>query len=168
VPSRRTRYNGHQLRLPRGTRILRTAAGQTEAGLTVDFSGHAVIVFDGECAFCNRWVNLLLRFDRKDIFRFAARQSQSGAAYSRDAGLPEAGVGSIILVEDNRVRLRSDAVLRMLGLLGFPFRLAAVFRLIPASVRDAVYDVIARNRTRWFGRLPSCRIPTSSERHRFI
>ena len=87
----------------------------------MDSSGHAVVVFDGECAFCNRWVDFLLRFDRKDTFRFAARQSQSGAAFSRDAGLPEAGVGSIILVEEKTIRLRSEAVLRMLELLGLPF-----------------------------------------------
>jgi hypothetical protein len=51
----------------------------------VDSSGHAVVVFDGECAFCNRWVDFLLRVDRKDTFRFSARQSQSGAAFSREA-----------------------------------------------------------------------------------
>jgi predicted DCC family thiol-disulfide oxidoreductase YuxK len=129
---------------------------------------HAVVVFDGECAFCNRWVNLLLRFDRKDVFRFAARQSESGAAFSRAAGLPEAGTGSIVLVEGSHVLLRSDAVLRMLSLLGFPFDLTAILRIVPASIRDAVYDVIARNRTRWFGRTQSCRIPAPAERHRFI
>ena len=131
-------------------------------------SGHAVVVFDGECAFCNRWVDFLLRFDRKDTFRFAARQSQSGAAFSRDAGLPEAGVGSIILVEEKTIRLRSEAVLRMLELLGLPFSLAGIFRLIPVSLRDAVYDTIARNRTRWFGRTSTCRAPMPAERHRFI
>jgi predicted DCC family thiol-disulfide oxidoreductase YuxK len=134
----------------------------------VDSSGHAVVVFDGECAFCNRWVDFLLRFDRKDTFRFGARQSQSGAAFSREAGLPEAGVGSIILVEGKTIRLRSEAVLRMLELLGLPFSLAGIFRVIPVSLRDAVYDTIARNRTRWFGRMSTCRVPMPAERHRFI
>jgi predicted DCC family thiol-disulfide oxidoreductase YuxK len=134
----------------------------------VDLARHAVVVFDGECAFCNRWVDFLLRLDRKDVFRFTARQSKSGAAFSRDAGLPEAGVGSIVLVEGTGIRLRSDAVLRMLSLLGFPFKLTAIFRLIPSSLRDTVYDVIARNRTRWFGKTQTCRIPSASERQRFI
>jgi predicted DCC family thiol-disulfide oxidoreductase YuxK len=128
----------------------------------------AVVVFDGECAFCNRWVDFLLRFDRNDVFRFAARQSESGAVYCRCAGLPEAGVGSIVLVEDSRILVRSDAVLRMLSLLGFPFKLAAIFRLIPAAVRNAIYNAIARNRTRWFGKTQTCRIPVPAERHRFI
>jgi predicted DCC family thiol-disulfide oxidoreductase YuxK len=134
----------------------------------VDSSEHAVVVFDGECAFCNRWVDFLLRFDRQDTFRFVARQSESGAAFSRAAGLPEAGVGSIILVEGVTTRLRSDAVLRMLELLGLPFSLAGIFRVIPVSIRDAVYDTIARNRTKWFGKMSVCRVPTPAERHRFI
>lgn len=131
-------------------------------------TAHAVVVFDGECAFCNRWVDFLLRLDRKDIFRFTARQSESGAAFSRQAGLPEQGTGSIVLVEGRNIRLRSEAVLRMLSLLGFPFSLTAIFRVIPVAIRDAVYDFIARNRTRWFGRAQSCRIPSPAERHRFV
>jgi predicted DCC family thiol-disulfide oxidoreductase YuxK len=134
----------------------------------VDSSRHAVVVFDGECAFCNRWVDFLLQFDRRDVFRFTARQSESGAAFSRQAGLPEWGVGSITVVEDGRVLLRSTAVLRMFSLLGFPFSLTAVFRLIPAGLRDVVYDFIARNRIRWFGRMQACRLPAPAERHRFL
>ena len=129
---------------------------------------HAVVVFDGECAFCNRWVDFLLRFDRRDSFRFTARQSESGAVFSREAGLPPAGVGSIVLVEEKTIRLRSEAVLRMLELLGFPFSLAGIFGLIPVFIRDAVYELIARNRTRWFGRMSTCRVPLPAERHRFI
>jgi predicted DCC family thiol-disulfide oxidoreductase YuxK len=127
-----------------------------------------VVVFDGECAFCNRWVDFLLRFDRRDVFRFTARQSDSGTAFLRQAGMPGAGMGSIILVEAGRVLTRSSAVLRMFSLLGFPFSLTAGFRLIPASLRDAVYDLIARNRIRWFGRTQTCRLPAPAERHRFL
>jgi predicted DCC family thiol-disulfide oxidoreductase YuxK len=134
----------------------------------MESGGHAVVVFDGECAFCSHWVDFLLRFDRSDTFRFAARQSQSGAAFSREAGLPETGVGSIILVEGKTIRLRSEAVLRMLKLLGLPFSVAGIFRVVPVSVRDAVYDTVARNRTRWFGKMATCRTPAPAERHRFI
>jgi len=129
---------------------------------------HSIVVFDGECAFCNRWVDFLLRFDHKDIFRFTSRQSESGAALSREIGLPAGGVGSIVLVEGSRILLRSDAVLRMLALLGFPFSLTAIFQLIPAAIRDSVYDIIARHRTRWFGKTQVCRVPAPAERHRFI
>jgi predicted DCC family thiol-disulfide oxidoreductase YuxK len=131
-------------------------------------SRHAVVIFDGECKFCNRWVDFLLRFDRRDVFRFAARQTEAGAAFLQQAGLPECGVGSIILAEDGSVLVRSAAVLRILDLLGFPFSLAAVFRLIPTTPRDAVYEWFARNRLKWFGRRSTCRLPSEAERHRFL
>ncbi len=129
---------------------------------------HAVVVFDGECSFCNGWIDFLLRFDKKEIFRFSARQSETGAAFALQHGIPPGGTGSIIVVEDQQIRLRSDAVLRMLSLLGFPFSLMGIFRVIPAALRDAVYDLIARNRKRWFGKTVQCRIPAPSERHRFL
>ena len=129
---------------------------------------HAVVVFDGECSFCNGWIDFLLRFDRKDVFRFSARQSEAGASFALQSGIPEGGAGSILVVEGERIRLRSDAVLRMLSLLGFPFSLLGILRVIPAGLRDAVYDVIARNRQRWFGRRVQCRVPTPEERHRFL
>jgi predicted DCC family thiol-disulfide oxidoreductase YuxK len=133
----------------------------------VGLAGQAIVIFDGECAFCNRWIDFLLRFDRRDVFRFSARQSPAGASLLQQVGLPEAGAGSIILVEHRAVLLRSAAVLRMMSLLGFPFSLAAMFRLIPVTVRDAVYEWFARNRLKWFGRR-TCRVPSEAERHRFF
>ena len=74
----------------------------------------------------------------------------------------------MIVGEDKRIRLRSDAVLCMLSLLGFPFSLPKIFLLIPAALRDAIYNLIARNRKRWFGKTTQCRNPPSSERQRFL
>ena len=130
-------------------------------------AGKAVVIFDGECAFCNRWVDFLLRFDGNDIFRFSARQNPAGASFLQQVGLPECGAGSIILVERGAVLLRSAAVLRMMSLLGFPFSLAAVFRFLPCTLRDLVYEWFARNRLKWFGRR-TCRVPSVAERHRFL
>jgi predicted DCC family thiol-disulfide oxidoreductase YuxK len=131
-------------------------------------ASHAIVIFDGECVFCNRWVDFLLRFDRHDVFRFAARQSECGASLLRHAGLPEKGVGSIILVERGALLQRSAAVLGILSLLGFPFSLATVFRLIPRAPTDVIYDWVARNRLKWFGRRAACRLPSEAERHRFL
>ena len=102
-------------------------------------------------------VDFLLRSDRRDVFRFAAGQTESGAAFLRQASLPEGGVGSIILVERVAVLQRSSAVLRILELLGLPFCLATVFRIIPTAPRDHVYEWFARTRLKWFGRLQACR-----------
>lgn len=136
---------------------------------TIDrVSQHAVVIFDGECGFCDGWIQFLLRFDRKEAFRFCARQSEAGAAISSRIGLPPGGVGSIVVVEGKRIHLRSGAVLRMLSLLGFPFSLIGVLRWIPERLRDAGYDLIARNRKRWFGGVTQCRVPAPSERHRFL
>lgn len=134
----------------------------------MDRARHSVVIFDGECVFCNRWVDFLLRFDRHDVFRFAARQTEAGAAFMRQSGLPVGGVGSIIVAEDGAVLVRSAAVLRILTLLGFPFSLAAVFQLIPSGPRDFIYAWFARNRLKWFGRRSSCRLPSKAERHRFF
>ena len=129
---------------------------------------HAVVISDGECSFCNRWVDVLLRFDRKDIFHFAARQSETGAVFAAQSGLAPEGMGSIIVVQNSQILLRSDAVLRLLTLLGLPFSLMGVFRLISTSLRDAAYDVIARNRHRWSGKALQCGSPSPAERHRFL
>jgi predicted DCC family thiol-disulfide oxidoreductase YuxK len=127
----------------------------------------AIVIFDGECAFCSRWVDFLLRFDRRDIFRFSARQNPAGASFLQQVVLPECGAGSIILVDHGAVLLRSAAVLRMMSLLGFPFSLAAVFRVVPGKLRDVVYEWFAQNRLKWFGRR-ICRVPSEADRHRFL
>ena len=121
---------------------------------------HPVVLFDGECALCNRSVNFLLKVDRNDVFRFATLPSAS-----RTSGdVP----GSVVLSENGHMYTRSEAVIRIFRRLGFPFSIALVFRLIPRGLRDAAYDWIARNRYRWFGRQDTCRLPKPEERHKFI
>ncbi len=116
---------------------------------------HPVVLFDGECALCNGSVNFLLKVDRNDVFRFAT--------------LPSGGAGqSVVLSENGHLYRRSEAVIRIGRRLGFPYSMAAVFLFIPASLRDAAYNWIARNRYRWFGRLETCRLPTPKERHKFL
>jgi len=128
----------------------------------VGTGGHVVVIFDGECNVCNGWADFLLRFDKKDIFRFAALQSEVGTRLANGVE------GSIVLVDGSAVLVRSDAVLRMLALLGFPFSLAGIARVIPRGLRDAVYDFVARNRIKWFGRRDTCRVPTAEERGKFL
>ncbi len=129
---------------------------------------HAVIVFDGECSVCSRWIDFLLRFDKREVFRFTARQSVTGARFAAQHGIPPGGVGSIIVVEAEKVLLRSDAVLRIFTLLGAPFSALGLFRIVPASWRDPAYDAFSRNRQRWFSKPITCRLPTPAERHRFL
>jgi predicted DCC family thiol-disulfide oxidoreductase YuxK len=125
------------------------------------------IYFDGYCGLCDRFVQFVLRRDRAGRYRFAPLQG-STAQERVPATLDPRASQTVILEEAGRFRVRSDAALEILSGLGGAWRLAGLLRVIPRPVRDAVYDLVARNRNRWFGRLAECRIPQPSERDRFL
>jgi predicted DCC family thiol-disulfide oxidoreductase YuxK len=142
------------------------AAGASFADLLPPGAG-AIVVFDGLCHFCDRSVQFMLRHDRRGELRFAPSQSAVAARILARAGLPGAP-GTIVLVEADRISLRSTATLRIARRLGIPWSLAGVLLWVPARLRDPLYAVVARNRLRWFGRRDSCRIPTPDEARRFL
>jgi predicted DCC family thiol-disulfide oxidoreductase YuxK len=109
----------------------------------------------------------MLRHDREGVLRIAPSQSAVASTILTRAGLPSAP-GTIVLVEADRVSLRSTASLRIARRLGLPWSLASVLLWVPAWLRDPVYAVVARNRLRWFGRRDTCRIPTPDEASRFL
>ena len=128
-----------------------------------------MVLFDGLCGLCNHWVDFILARDRAGTFRFAALQSAAGRALLERHGLPADYAESVLLVHDDRVAHRSEAVLRILRALGAPWAgLALALTLVPRGLRDRVYDVIAKRRTRWFGRRAACRLPAPHERARFL
>jgi predicted DCC family thiol-disulfide oxidoreductase YuxK len=127
-----------------------------------------VILFDGVCNLCNWWVSFVMARDHHRRFRFATLQGRTGTALMRATYGNAAAPDSIVLVNEKRVSTRSSAALRILRLLGFPWSLATVFLLVPPPIRDAVYDLIARNRYRWFGQPSTCRLPTPEERGFFL
>ncbi|WP_017114897.1 DCC1-like thiol-disulfide oxidoreductase family protein, partial [Xanthomonas vasicola] len=112
----------------------------------------ATIVFDGVCLLCNSWVKFLLRHDQRARYRFAAMQGQAGRALLRQHGLDPDDPLSFLLVDATGAWTDSDAIVRVLAGLGGFWRLAGVLRVVPRSVRDIGYRLIARNRYRWFGR----------------
>ena len=126
-----------------------------------------IILFDGVCNLCNAVFGFLIDKDREDAFRFAALQSEIGAQLAGRHGVAASDVGSVILIEGDRVFTRSAAALRIAR--GLPhLRLLYPLMVVPAFFRDAVYDWVARNRYRWFGRREACRLPGSGERDRFL
>lgn len=129
---------------------------------------HAVVLFDGVCNLCNASVNFVIDRDPAGYFRFGALQSEEAAPLLRRAGLAPDHLGSIVLVEGGQVYTRSTAALRIARRLSGAWPLLAVFLAVPRPIRDAVYDVIARYRYRWFGREEACRIPTPELRARFL
>ncbi|MGV8137766.1 MAG: thiol-disulfide oxidoreductase DCC family protein [Mangrovibacterium sp.] len=129
--------------------------------------GKSLILFDGYCHMCSRVVQLILKFDRNKMFLFAPLESDAGLFWKGKRQIPES-VDSIILIEENCFLIKSDAVLKIARQLGGLFKFLLIFRVIPQSWRNRVYDLIARNRFRWFGRRESCMMPTKEQRKRFI
>ena len=129
---------------------------------------HPIILFDGVCNFCNGAVNFVIRRDRDAVFRFATLQSETGKALQEQYGFNDPQMSSFILIHEGRAYTRSAAALKVGALLPGVWKLSKVFRIIPAFVRDAVYNFIARNRYKWFGRKNACMIPAPGIRERFL
>lgn len=126
-----------------------------------------LVIFDDACAFCHRGVRLILRLDRRGIFRFTGRHSEVARRVVRELMGEAPRPNSMLLVEDGVIYSRSDVPLRVAGRLGLPWRLASVFALIPKPIRDWVYDRVAENRHRLSGRR-ACPVPTPELRARLL
>jgi len=130
-------------------------------------SEHPIIFFDGVCAMCNRFVDVVIRADTQGIFRFAPLQSQT--AKELLPTLPkDAGDWSMVYVDDRGIHEQSDASLEVYRRLGGLWKILSLAQIIPQAIRTPVYRIIARNRYRWFGRRDTCRIPSESEKERFL
>jgi predicted DCC family thiol-disulfide oxidoreductase YuxK len=131
-----------------------------------------VILYDGVCGLCNGFVRFVARRDPHDGLRFAALDSPLGdAVRARHPTL--AGIDSIVLVEhlgtpNECVSTRSDAALRIMSHLPWPSRTWGAARVLPRALRDGLYDLVARNRYRVFGRYDECPLPSAELRHRLI
>ncbi|MFB6162804.1 MAG: thiol-disulfide oxidoreductase DCC family protein [Halococcoides sp.] len=129
---------------------------------------HPVVLFDGICNLCSGFVRFLLPRDPEGTFRFASLQSDVGRAVSAEYGLPTDEFDSVVLIEDGECYTRSDAVLRIVRHLGGPYRLLASARVVPAPIRDVVYDLVATYRYRVFGRREECLRPPEDIESRFL
>lgn len=127
-----------------------------------------LVLFDGVCNLCNGAVQFVIRRDRKGIFRFASLQSQVGERIVKQLRPGTRDLYSIIFLKEGRVYDRSTAALEIARLLGPPWSLFYVFRIVPRFLRDAIYNLIARYRYRLFGKKDECMIPTPELRARFL
>ena len=127
-----------------------------------------VLLFDGTCNLCNATVAFVLPRDQARRFKFLPIQSELGQRTYRGAGLDPAQPGTLMLVTDGEALLRSDAALEIARHLGWPWRAAAWMRCLPRALRDGAYDLVARNRHRWFGTRDACRVPGPDARDRFL
>ncbi len=132
---------------------------------TVNYS---IILFDGVCNFCNSSVNLIMKHDKKNIFKFAALQSEKGGELQRKFGLNQNDLSSFILIEHEKYFTKTTAALRVAKNIGFPWNLSYIFIIIPPFIRNIAYNIIAKYRYRWFGKRDACRIPTPEEKEKFL
>lgn len=113
-----------------------------------------LIIYDGYCALCNRSVQFMQARQRTSALQYAAQHSERGKAALSACGLSKAQVDMLVFHEQGRCYLRSTAALRAFRYLRFPWPLLYVLILVPPFLRDPVYNLIAHNRYRWFGRMP--------------
>ncbi len=141
---------------------------ESNTSTATDLRSNPVILFDGVCNFCNSSVNFIIDRDKNMIFRFASLQSEAGQQLLMEAGAGMEEFDSVVLVYEGRIHIKSSAAIKIASMLPFPWPIVSVFRIIPARLRDFVYDYIARNRYKWFGKRDACRIPDAETRARFI
>ncbi|MEX2962074.1 thiol-disulfide oxidoreductase DCC family protein [Microbulbifer sp. TYP-18] len=131
-----------------------------------------IILFDSLCNLCNGWSRFVLERDERALFTLCRVQSAAGQELLERLGLPLDTFETVIYLHNGPAGIqqyhRSDAALRIFAQLPMPWRLLALTRIIPRFLRDWIYDLIARNRYRLFGRGASCRLPSATERHRFL
>jgi predicted DCC family thiol-disulfide oxidoreductase YuxK len=128
-----------------------------------------IILFDGICNLCNSSVQYIIKRDKNDIFRFVALQSELGQKIVKHLGIANRNIDSIVLYEPGRAYYyKSSAILRIAGELGGLISLLIIFKPFPKKIRDAVYDYIARNRYKWYGKKEFCMIPTPELKAKFL
>ena len=128
----------------------------------------SVVLFDGVCNLCNGSVNWLIDHDKKNHFQFASLQSDYGKKVVAQFNLKGDYLDTVLLLEDGKVYMRSEAILRIGKKLGGGYSLLYSFLIIPAFVRDFFYNIVARNRYRWFGKQDVCRMPTPELKAKFL
>ena len=131
-------------------------------------TGNKIVLFDGVCNLCNNSVQFIIKRDRKKQFRFASLQGNFGQKFLKKHNLPADNFNSFILLEDEKVYTRSAGALRMLKHLGGGWSLFYAFMILPKFIRDVVYNWVARNRYKWFGKQDACMIPTPELKERFL
>ena len=128
----------------------------------------SIVLFDGVCNLCNGAVTFLIRNDKNDRFRFAALQSEMGVDLTTKYGIDTQEVDSIVLIENDKAYVRSDAALRIAKRMSGAYPLLYVFVIIPRFLRDPIYKWVARNRYRWFEKKNQCMIPTPELKAKFL
>ncbi len=125
-----------------------------------------VLLYDGDCGLCSFAVQFILRFEKDKRIKFATLQSEWAKDILQNSANMPTNPDSIVLLQNQTIFIKSKAVMRITPYLKFPFNLLAVFKIIPTTIADAIYDWVARNRHRFFK--PRCLIVSKEQSDRFI
>ncbi len=127
-----------------------------------------IILFDGICNLCNGSVQYVVKHDSKQLFRFASLQSDTGQILLKKYNLPENNFNSFVLIQNDRAYIKSTAALMVAKKLDGFVKVLYAFIIVPPFIRNGVYNLIAKNRYKWFGKRASCMIPTPTISHLFL
>lgn len=128
-----------------------------------------IILFDGVCNLCSSAVQFIIENDKKDIFRFVSLQSDLGQEITTYLGISSANLDSIILYQPGYAYYyKSQAVFEIAKELGGIYSISTIFSILPSSITDYLYDYIAKNRYKWYGKKEFCMIPTNDIKAKFL
>lgn len=127
-----------------------------------------VVLFDGVCNLCNSSVQFIIKHDHKQIFKFSSLQSVFGQKILQQNNLNLTDFNSFIVLIDGKLHQKSTGALKVAKQLKFPINLAYIFIIVPSFIRDGVYNFVAKNRYKWFGKRDFCMIPSPNLKNRFI
>ena len=128
-----------------------------------------IILFDGVCNLCNGAVQFIIKHDKKDVFRFVALQSELGKEICNYIGIDQTKIDSIVLYNPNvAYYYKSSAIIEISEDLGGLYSLISIFKIFPEKFRNYIYDYIATNRYKWYGKKESCMIPTPELKAKFL
>jgi len=128
----------------------------------------SLILFDGICNLCNASVQYVIKHDPDSIFKFTTLQSETGTRLLRKYDLSSPGLNSFILIQHGKAYTKSTAALMVARQLKGAIKLLYGFIIVPPFIRNMVYNIIAKNRYKWFGKKDNCMIPTPSLQARFL
>ena len=128
-----------------------------------------LVLFDGVCNLCDASVQYIIKHDKDNAFLFTALQSEVGQQIIKEFNIDTNKIDSIILYSNEHgISYKSTAALKIASKLGFPRNLLSVFLIIPSIIRNWVYDYIAKNRYKWYGKKEECMIPTPDLKSKFL
>ena len=130
-------------------------------------SSPPVVLFDGVCKLCNGSVNFILHRDRKGRLKLAPLQSDYGRQVLASHEVQSDPMDSIMLLEGKRLSTKSTAIIRISKYLDGLWPLCMIFLIVPRLIRDFIYNIVAKNRYRWFGKYDTCRLPDPEFEDRF-